>query len=140
MRCEDAAFSDRARFLLACGPRMWLTDTVFSKPSTVESWLQPGTVRDSLESGDHQVALRSLRGVDAEHLRLPSDADLSQCLIYGLRRPDELRLAGRRPGAPVPRRVYYRWKVLPWRWTSRGALYEEYLWRRLSVTSALGWR
>ena len=40
------------------------------------------------------VRLRSLRGTDAEHRTL-IDADLSRCILSGLRRPEQLRLEGR---------------------------------------------
>jgi hypothetical protein len=138
--CQGATFADRVRFLLADGPRLTLSDTVFAQPAVVESW--QSAVRGSSRADDHQpqIQVRSLRGVDAEHLTL-ADVDLSNCLIYGLRRPEELRLSGRCRFAPTPRGWYLRWKWLPWHWTYREALYEEHLWRRRpSVKEALGWR
>jgi Pentapeptide repeats (9 copies) len=139
VRCENATFDDRVTFLLANGPKVCLTDTVFAQPSVVESWLRPVVSPTGSISDQPQVRVLSLRGVDAEHLTL-ADVDLRQCLIYGLRRPDELRLSGRCRLAPTPRGWYLRWKCLPWRWTHREALYEEYLWRRASATGALGWQ
>jgi hypothetical protein len=138
IRCEEAAFADRGKFLLANGTQLWLTDTVFSQPTTVQSWLRSSTRPTRSDSYRSQVTVRSLRGVDAEHLTL-ADVDLSHCLIYGLRRPDALRLSGRYRFAPTPRGWYLRWRCLPWHWTYREALYEEHLWRRTSVTARLGW-
>jgi hypothetical protein len=149
--CKGAEFGGRVSFRLAGNPAFWLTDTAFEQPSTVESWprfASPGT--DESGAGDKkpvdkrpvdegQFAMRSLRGVDAEHLTL-ADADLSHCLILGLRRPEELRLAGRCRFALTPSgwHLYRRWPPL-YRWTDRDALYEERLWRRTSRTAALGW-
>jgi hypothetical protein len=126
----------------------WLTDTTFEQPSTVESWpgfASPGndapgaTPVDKRQFAEGQFRVRSLRGVDAEHLTL-ADADLSHCLILGLRRPEELGLAGRCRFALTPRgwSLYSRWPPL-YRWTDRDVLYEERLWRRTSRTAALGW-
>lgn len=137
--CQSAAFADRVTFALANGPRLILTDTVFAQPAVVESRMRSVGELSPLDSYRAQIQVRSLRGVDAEHLTL-ADVDLSHCLIYGLRRPDELRLSGRCRFAPTPRGWYLRWKWLPWHWTYREALYEEHLWRRASVTVALGWR
>lgn len=139
IRCENAAFEGRVRFLLAGGPELCLADTVFSQPSAVQSWRPPASASAPASGYGQPVRVRSVRGVDAEHLTL-ADADLSRCLIYGLRRPDQLRLAGHCQFAPTPRGWHLRWRFLPWRWTSREALYEEQLWRRTSVTAALGWR
>jgi len=50
-------------------------------------------------------------------------------VLSGLRRPDQLRLGGRCVFAPTPRGLYWRWKIVPWRWTAREALFEEHLWR-----------
>jgi uncharacterized protein YjbI with pentapeptide repeats len=140
VRCESARFGGRTRLQLA-GAELWLTDTVFAQSTIIESWHHPAQGQTPAPAADRPVRLRSLRGVDAEHLTL-SDADLSQCLIYGIYRPEELRLAGRCMFAPTPRGWhgwYRRWKYVPWRWTRREALYEELLWRRESPTSALGW-
>jgi hypothetical protein len=139
VRCENAAFDDRATLLLANGPGLWLTDTVFAQPAVVESRLRSVREPELRDNYLPQVKVRSLRGVEAEHLTL-ADVDLSQCLIYGLRRPDELRLSGRCRFAPTPRGWYLRWRCLPWHWTYREALYEEHLWRRASVTRTLGWQ
>ena len=143
VHCDRAEFSSRASLQLA-GSELWLEDSVFEQPATVESWLSVGRAQ-GLGGGQHRrvsgerlVRVRSLRGVDAEHLTL-SDADLIQCLIYGLRRPEQLRLEGRCEFARTPPRVYLRWHWLPWRWTSREVLYEEYLWRRDTPLSGLGW-
>lgn len=143
VHCERAEFSSRVSLRLA-GSELWLTDSVFEQPATVETWLgagrvqAPGGSRHRRAAGERLVRVRSLRGVDAEHLTL-SDADLGQCLIYGLRRPEQLRLEGRCEFARTPRRVYLRWHWLPWRWASREVLYEEYLWRRDTPLSRLGW-
>jgi hypothetical protein len=143
VRGDRAKFSSRASLQLA-GSELWLEDSVFEQPATVESWLrasrarEPGGSRRRRASGEQLVRVRSLRGVDAEHLTL-SDSDLSGCLIYGLRRPEQLRLEGRCEFARTPPRVYLRWRWLPWRWTSREVLYEEYLWRRDTPLAALGW-
>ena len=72
------------------------------------------------------MRIRSLQGVDAEHLTL-SDADLSHCLVSRIDRPEELRLAGHCKFDPTPHVWHRHW--LPWRWTRREALYEEHQWR-----------
>jgi len=138
VHCQDADFDGRVRFLLSGGPWLWLTNTVFREPATVES--RPSAVPTLAPVGyGRPVRVRSLRGVDAEHLTL-ANVDLKRCLIYGLRRPDELRLAGRSRFAPTPRGWQHpRWGCVPWRWTVRDALYEEHLWRRTSATATLGW-
>lgn len=74
------------------------------------------------------MRLRSLRGTDAEHLTL-IDADLSRCVLSGLRRPEQLRLEGRCVFAPTPRGWHRRWGIRLWRWSAREALFEEHLWR-----------
>jgi hypothetical protein len=118
--CRSAEFTGRARFRLS-GTRLWLTDTVFTQPATVESAGVPAEIR-------------SLQGVDAEHLTLAS-VDLGRCLISGLLRPERLRLDGRCLFAPAPRGWRLRYRCLPWRWTARDALFEEHLWRG----QHLGW-
>jgi hypothetical protein len=149
--CKGAEFGGRVSFRLAGSPAFWLTDTAFEQPSTVESWPRfasapaddPGA-DDARPVGKRQVdpgqiTVRSLRGVDAEHLTL-ADADLAHCLILGLRRPEELRLAGRCQFPLTPRgwHFYRKWPPL-YRWTVRDTLYEERLWRRASKTAAFGW-
>lgn len=133
---ERARFGGRVRLQLA-GATLWLTDSIFDQPATVAPWPRTGLGNARSWVDYPPVALRSMRGVDAEHLTL-SDTDLGCCLIYGLQRPDELRLAGSCRFAPTPGGWYWR-KIIPWRWTSREALYEEHLWRRTSPTAGLGW-
>ena len=135
--CKGADFAGQARLRLA-GSRLWLTNSVFEQPATVESWPQIVTGEHGTQVDDPSVKVRSLRGVDAEHLSL-SDADLSRCLVYGLRRPELLRLAGRCSFAPTPRGWHLRWGWLPLRWTNREALYEEHLWRREDEPTTRGW-
>lgn len=158
--CEGAEFGGRVSFRLAGSPELSLTGTAFEQPSTVESWPRFASPADDPgPAGEHspadsaddakrvakwqadpgQITVRSLRGVDAEHLTL-ADADLTHCLILGLRRPEELRLAGRCrfPLTPSGWHVYRRWPPV-YRWTVRDTLYEERLWRRESKTKALGW-
>ena len=122
--CRSAEFTGRSRFRLS-RTRLRLTDTVFTQPATVES------------AGD-PVAVRSLQGVDAEHLTLAS-VDLGRCLISGLLRPERLRLDGRCVFAPTPRGWRLRYRCLPWRWTARDALFEEHLWRGQHQRPQLGW-
>lgn len=137
--CDHAEFAGRVRLQLATA-KLWLTNSVFEQPATVESWLRAPHGQDpgGREPSEKLVAVRSLRGVDAEHLTL-SDADLTCCLIHGLRRPEQLRLEGHCVFARTPRGWHLRWYFLPWRWTRRGALYEEHLWRRTTRTGRLGW-
>ena len=139
VHCEQAEFTGRVTLRLATA-ELWLTGSVFKEPATVEFWLRvPRSQNHSKHAADEQlVGVRSLRGVDAEHLTL-SDADLSCCLIYGLHRPEQLRLAGRCKFARTPRGWHLRWHFMPWRWTRRGALYEEHLWRRTTPLRHLGW-
>lgn len=153
VQCADAEFSGRVRLQLQAGAELSLTDTVFDQPAIVESWLPSASHRgtddppvgDLIASGrsrqradDPLVMVRSLRGVDAEHLTLV-DVDLSQCLIFGLSRPEELRLEGRWRLAPTPRGWHLRWGWLPWQWTYRQALYEEHLWRSQHEPTTRGW-
>lgn len=147
VRCDYAKLSGRIRLQLA-GAELWLTDSIFEQPATMESWLRAAQAQSLGRSqgknqrqraADEQlVRVRSLRGVDAEHLTL-SDADLSRCLIYGLRRPEQLRLEGRCEFARTPPSWHLRWHWLPWRWTRRETLYEEHLWRRTTRLATLGW-
>lgn len=113
------------------GGVVWLVDSVFGEPVTVESSLKPVSLAGSVRvPGDcSRVLLRSLRGTDAEHLTLV-DVDLGRCVLSGLRRPELLRLDGRCVFAPVPRGWCVRWGWMPWRWTGREALFEEHVWRR----------
>jgi uncharacterized protein YjbI with pentapeptide repeats len=127
VRCERAEFGGRASLQLA-GARLWLDGAVFAEPATVESWRDPDQAAATTTADDPLVRIRSLQRVDAEHLTL-SGADLSQCRISGIYRPEELRLAGHCRLAPTPRGWHVRWKCVPWRWTRRQALYEEHLWR-----------
>jgi hypothetical protein len=123
--CTHGLFSGRATLQLEGSPLI-LTDTVFEQSARV----------DGLSGGP--VSVSSLRGVDAEHLTL-ANADLSHCLIYGLRRPEQLRLAGHIKFLPTPRGWRPRWGWLRWRWTNRNALYEEHLWRQHSDRYADIW-
>jgi Pentapeptide repeats (9 copies) len=127
VKCTNAKFNDRA-WLSLVGD-LWLVDSVFAAPATIESSLRPvaGTGPGAGET-PVRVRLQSLRGTDAEHLTL-TDADLSRCVLSGLRRPEQLRLGGRCVFAPTPRGLYWRWRIMPWRWTAREALFEEHLWR-----------
>ena len=126
IKCARAKFNDRVSLSLAGGD-LWLTDSEFAAPTTIESSLRQAA-RPEADSGLMRVRVRSLRGTDAEHLTL-TDADLSRCMLSGLRRPEQLRLGGRCVFAPTPRGLYWRWKIVPWRWTAREALFEEHLWR-----------
>jgi len=132
VRCERAKFGGRARLQLTRGD-LWLDNTVFAGPATVESWRDPA----SAAACDPLVRIRSLQGVDAEHLTL-SDVDLSHCLISRIYRPEELRLAGHCKFDPTPRGWHLRWHWLPWRWTRREALYEEHQWRGWAPASGPG--
>ena len=137
--CKNGTFGGQLTLRLA-GSRLCLEGTVFGRSARVESWLRsahaaPGS---GAEVEDKPVSLCSLRGVDAEHLTL-ANADLGRCLIYGLRRPEQLRLAGRISFAPTPRDWHLRWGWLPWRWTNRNALYEEHLWRQQNGAPAAKW-
>jgi uncharacterized protein YjbI with pentapeptide repeats len=124
LMCLNAEFTERTRFRLT-GTRLWLADTVFAQPATVES-------------AADLVTVRTLQGVDAEHLTL-ANADLSRCLISGLLRPEELRIEGRCVFASTPRGLRMRYGCLPWRWTVRDTLYEELLWRARHQVPRLGW-
>jgi len=124
LACRNAEFTERARFRLT-GTRLWLADTVFAQPATVES-------------AADLVAVRTLQGVDAEHLTL-ANVDLSRCLISGLLRPEELRIEGRCVFASTPRGWRLRYGCLPWHWTDRDTLYEERLWRARYQVPRLGW-
>ena len=126
--CTRGVFSGRVTLRLA-GSQLCLTDSVFEQSARVES---------SAGTDDGYVSVLSLRGVDAEHLTL-ANADLKHCLIYGLRRPEQLRLAGHITFTPTPRGWHLRWGWLPWRWTNRNALYEEHLWRQRSGRFAAIW-
>ena len=124
--CTGAEFRERVWFRLS-GGELWLDDSAFAGPITVESALGRSPDMASSPAFTH-VLLRSLRGTDAEHLTLV-DVDLSRCVMAGLRRPELLRLVGRCVFAPMPRGWCLRWRWLPWRWTAREALFEEHLWR-----------
>lgn len=126
--CKWAKFNDQVKLSLVGGD-LWLVDSTFTAPATIESSLRK-VAGEGPEAGETPVRmrLRSLRGTDAEHLTL-TDVDLSRCVLSGLRRPEQLRLGGRCVFAPTPRGLYRRWKVVPWRWTAREALFEEHLWR-----------
>jgi uncharacterized protein YjbI with pentapeptide repeats len=127
VRCERAEFGGRTRLHLA-GAKLSLNNSSFTQPAIVESWRDPAQGTASVAADDLLVRICSLQGVDAEHLTL-SGADLRQCLISGIYRPEELRLAGHCQFAPTPSGWHLRWKCVPWRWTRREALYEEHLWR-----------
>ena len=128
VKCARAKFNDRVWLSLAGGD-LWLTDSEFAEPATIESSLKPvAAAAPDIGEGLVRVRVRSLRGTDAEHLTL-TDADLSRCVLSGLRRPEQLRLGGRAVFAPTPRGLYWRWKIVPWRWTVRQALFEEHIWR-----------
>ena len=128
VKCARAKFNDRV-WLSLVGGDLWLTDSEFAAPTTIESSLrQVAGVRSEVGADLVRVRVRSLRGTDAEHLTL-TDADLSRGVLSGLRRPEQLRLGGRCVFAPTPRGLYWRWKIMPWRWTAREALFEEHLWR-----------
>ncbi len=138
VKCSGAEFRGRVWFKLSDG-ELWLDDSAFAGPVTVESAL--GRSPDKQNSpASARVLLRSLRGTDAEHLTLV-DVDLSRCEMAGLRRPELLRLVGRCVFAPMPRGWCLRWGWLPWRWTERQALFEEHLWRRSidAPTPRAGW-
>lgn len=85
-----------------------------------------------------RVKLISLRGTDATLLTL-IDADLSSCLMSGLKRPEQLRLDGRCIFTVTPGRWFLRWGWMPWRWMKREALYEEHLWRNNVKGIGAGW-
>ena len=150
VKCANAKFNDQVKLSLVGGD-LWLVDSVFAAPATIESSLRK-VGRAGPEPGETpvRVRLRSLRGTDAEHLTL-TDVDLSRCVLSGLRRPEQLRLEGRCVFAPTPRSLYWwrgmlrilywRWGIVPWRWTTREALFEEHLWRasRASPGPHGGW-
>jgi uncharacterized protein YjbI with pentapeptide repeats len=127
VKCARARFSDRVCLSLVGGD-LWLTDSKFAAPVTIESSLQRVAEARPPGAEPERVRIRSLRGTDAGHLTL-TDADLSRCVLSGLRRPEQLRLGGRCVFAPTPRGWYWRWKMVPWRWTARETLFEEHLWR-----------
>jgi uncharacterized protein YjbI with pentapeptide repeats len=131
VRCKQAEFGGPARLQLATGP-LWLTGSTFKGTAIVESWL-PALAKEPGRANEPLLPIRSLRGVDAERLTL-TDVDLSQCLMYGLRRPEELRLEGRWLFPRTPRGWHPR-HGLPWRWTRRDALYEEHLWRGWAIAT-----
>ena len=126
--CKWAKFNDQVKLSLVGGD-LWLVDSAFTAPATIESSLRK-VAGEGPEAGETpvRVRLRSLQGTDAEHLTL-TDVDLSRCVVSGLRRPEQLRLGGRCVFAPTPRGLYWRWRIMPWRWTAREALFEEHLWR-----------
>ena len=138
VRCTGAEFRGRVWFKLS-GGELWLDDSAFTAPVTVESALGRSPGRPGSPTST-RVLLRSLRGTDAEHLTLV-DVDLSRCEMAGLRRPELMRLVGRCVFAPMPRGWCLRWGWLPWRWTARQALFEEHLWRRSTgaPTPDKGW-
>ncbi len=99
VKCTRAKFNDQVLLSLAGGD-LWLTDSVFEAPATIESTLRPVTraapAEEKPAAGNElvRVRVRSLRGTDAEHLTL-TDTDLSRCVLSGLLRPEQLRLGGR---------------------------------------------
>jgi uncharacterized protein YjbI with pentapeptide repeats len=135
--CADAKLRGRVWFRLA-GSDLWLDNTEFSGPTTVESAIS-ASVNSNGDALALQTAvrLRSLKGTDAEHLTLV-DIDLSHCEFAGLRRPELLHLAGRCRFAPMPRGLRMRLGSLPWWWTAREALFEEHVWRRSVHAPAKG--
>ncbi len=128
VKCARAKFDNQVSLSLVGGD-LWITDSEFAAPATIESAVRqlPGA-RPEAGAELVRVRVRSLGGTDAEHLTL-TDADLSRGLLSGLRRPEQLRLGGRCTFAPTPHGLYRRWKIVPWRWTGREALFEEHLWR-----------
>jgi uncharacterized protein YjbI with pentapeptide repeats len=128
VRCADAAVRGRAWFRLM-GSELWLDNSEFSAPLTVESRVLPSSADPgTVTSAGQPTRLRSLDGTDAEHLTLV-DVDLSRCELAGLRRPESLRLVGGCRFAPMPRGLYLRPGRLPWWWSARDALFEEHVWR-----------
>ena len=128
VKCGGAKFNDRV-WLSLSGGDLWVTDSQFAAPTTIESSLRKvAKAVPGAHTGLARVRVRSLRGTDAEHLTL-TDADLSRCVLSGLRRPEQIRLGGRCVFAPTPRGRYWRWKIVPWWWTAREGLFEEHLWR-----------
>jgi uncharacterized protein YjbI with pentapeptide repeats len=126
--CADAKLPGRVWFRLT-GSDLWLDNTEFGGPTTVESATIATTKLDDDASALQTVVhLRSLKGTDAEHLTLV-DVDLSRCEFAGLRRPELLHLVGACRFAPMPRGWSLRWGWMPWRWGMREALFEEHLWR-----------
>jgi uncharacterized protein YjbI with pentapeptide repeats len=138
VKCSGAEFRGRVWFRLS-GGELWLDDSAFAGPVTVESALDSSPGKPGSPAGT-RVLLRSLKGTDAEHLTLV-DVDLGRCEMAGLRRPELMRLEGRCVFAPMPRGWCLRWRWLPWRWTAREALFEEHLWRRTTgaPTPRAGW-
>jgi uncharacterized protein YjbI with pentapeptide repeats len=125
VKCTRAKIVGRSWFRLEGTLR--LDSSEFSAPVTIESQL------------GHAAHLRSLNRTDADHLTLV-DVDLSRCEFAGLRRPESLRLAGRCRFAPMPKNWCLRWHWLPWRWTTREALFEEHLWRQSVGAPGQGWQ
>lgn len=136
--CEGTTFEGRVWFSLR-GGEVWLTDSAFEGPVTLESPLgqiESAATGRAVAGSFSRAILRSLRGTDAEHLTLV-DVDLSRCVLSGLRRPELVRLDGRCAFARTPDGWYWRWGWVPWRWVGREALFEEHVWR-VSV-GAPGW-
>jgi hypothetical protein len=134
--CRDAKLPGRVWFRLA-GSDLWLDNTEFGGPTTVESAVTVAMNFSDAESVQPKaIRLRSLKGTDAEHLTLV-DVDLSRCEFAGLRRPELLQLVGAFQFAPMPRGWFMRWGWIPWHWSAREALFEEQLWRS-SVDAPVG--
>jgi hypothetical protein len=129
VQCSGGFFGGRVSWSF-WGGDLWLTDSAFAGPVTVESSLEPVSpeARSRPPWEYPQVVLRSLRGTDAEQLAL-IDIDLGRCLLLGLRRPELLRFGGRCTFGVMPSGWCWRWRVVPWRWTAREALFEEHVWR-----------
>jgi hypothetical protein len=128
--CRSAEFLGPVRLSLRQA-KVFLDNTVFTGPVTVESPGHPSTPAEPVQPDpalSSQASLRSVYDMDAEHLTL-ADLDLSFCELSGLRRPEQLRLDGNCTFATTPRGwVWHR--GVPRCWTARDTLYEEHLWRR----------
>ncbi|MFE7777723.1 pentapeptide repeat-containing protein [Streptomyces sp. NPDC057445] len=111
-----------------------LSDAVVTQPIAVTAHLAPfvtsgSAVDESVLTGDADVRITSLRGVDAAHLVL-TNTDLTECRFFGAFHLDQLRLEGETIFARTPPGADVR-RGIPVRWTDRLTLAEEHHWRAL---------
>jgi len=77
---------------------------------------------------DPRTLIGSLTGVDASHLVL-TDVDLATCLFSGAFNLDKLRIEGRSVFPATPFGTHRGLGKIPFRWTRRNVIVEEYYWR-----------
>lgn len=129
--CHNSQWSSTATLRLRYAS-VDFTNASFEYPVSVSASAEPfiaafnRPMGEANVSGDPNVQLRSLRGVDASHLML-TDIDLSDCTFAGAFHLDQLRMHGNCSFASVPKRL--RLLPVPRHWTARRTLAEEHHWR-----------